>query len=220
MSLFENDDSLIKNGFLIEEDMKLPIATEGSEDKFFILFNNKKYLVKDSSFNKRRKKKSLAPFCEYVGSHFVKYFGIECQDTFLARYDGRDVVVCADIFEDFTFRPFKELYQSNAGTALGNKEYTYSDLLYILKKKKGLKGSHLDNVISELWKRFLLDAILGNGDRHEANWGFVKKGTETYLAPVFDNGSSLFPDVDLTKTYSKDFCKDRVYRMPASQFRM
>lgn len=224
MDLFSNihlhKNSEMKNGFVVEDYMKTEETTEGSEDKFFINLNGEKYLVKDSSFNKRRKQKCLAPYCEYVGSHFVQSAGIECQDTFLGWYDQKPVVICKNIFKDSIFRPFKELHQSSAGTDLSNKEYTYEDVLYVLTQKKNLKGSKLDNIMEEFWKRFLLDAILGNRDRHEGNWGFIKKNGETSLAPVFDNGSSLLPDVDLSKSNQKEFCRERVYRIPVSQFKM
>lgn len=76
MSLFGNNNSTMKNGFIVKDSMKINESTEGSEDKFFIKVNNERYLVKDSSFNKRRKQSSLAPFCEYVGSHFIKLVNI------------------------------------------------------------------------------------------------------------------------------------------------
>ena len=222
MEFFKKPESnlVMKNGFIVDNSMIIQECTEGSEKKYFIMVGSEKYLMKDSSFNQRRKQKSLAPYCEYVGSHFVRFCGIDCQETFLGVYNEKPVVICKNIFKDSIFRPFKELHQSSAGTDLSNKEYTYEDVLYVLQQKKNLKGSKLDNVLHEFWKRFLLDAILGNRDRHEGNWGFIKKDGETTLAPVFDNGSSLLPDVDLTKSNSKEFCKERVYRIPVSQFKM
>lgn len=37
----------VQNGFVVKDDYKIAESTEGSEDKFFIRVNNKKYLVKD-----------------------------------------------------------------------------------------------------------------------------------------------------------------------------
>ena len=42
---------------------------------------------------------------------------------------------------------------------------------------------------------YIVDAFLGNFDRHGANWGFLKKNNKYSLAPIFDNGSSLFPQM-------------------------
>lgn len=59
----------------------------------------------------------------------------------------------------------------------------------------------------EWWSRVIaLDAIVGNVDRHSQNWGMlIRTGSSDgalgyYLAPAFDNGSSLgynFPDENL-----------------------
>mgnify|MGYP000725991490 CR=1 FL=1 len=40
---------------------------------------------------------------------------------------------------------------------------------------------------------YLIDAWIGNFDRHGSNWGFLKKNNRYRMAPVYDNGSSLFP---------------------------
>ena len=38
----------------------------------------------------------------------------------------------------------------------------------------------------------LLDAVVGNGDRHHENWGVIRMANgETHLAPTFDHASSL-----------------------------
>ncbi len=37
----------------------------------------------------------------------------------------------------------------------------------------------------------LLDALIGNQDRHEENWGFINSRGAIYLAPTFDHASSL-----------------------------
>lgn len=64
------------NYFMVQDDMRFGECPEGSEDKFFIKVNDTKYLVKDSSYNKKRKRPSLAPYCEYVGSNFIQNTGV------------------------------------------------------------------------------------------------------------------------------------------------
>jgi hypothetical protein len=44
----------------------------------------------------------------------------------------------------------------------------------------------------------LLDALVGNVDRHVNNWGFVSNSFQ-YFAPIFDNGSSLVARCDEEK---------------------
>ncbi len=40
---------------------------------------------------------------------------------------------------------------------------------------------------------FVVDALIANFDRHGYNWGFTKGSSGHKLAPIYDNGSSLFP---------------------------
>lgn len=221
-SFKDNADSvMMHNGFIVSDDMISASFSEGSEDKFFININNKQYLVKDSSFNYHRKSNSLAPYCEYVGSNFIRLSGLlDCQQTYLGQYSGRPVVICEDIFFNRSFRPFEDLHQSSAGTDLDSKEYTYSDVLYVLQQKSKLEDSDMSNIKTSFWFMFLFDAVLGNRDRHGGNWGFIKENSITRLAPILDNGSSLFPDVDLSNWKHYDFVNTRVFQLPASQFKM
>lgn len=226
MSFFDEKSEAMRNGFKIFSgmiDRKIP---EGTEPKFFIKVNGENYLVKDSSFNTRRKQKSLAPYCEYVGSNFIRLAGLlECQKCYLGEYideevGNRPVVICKDLFGEKTFRSFKDQHQSSAGTDLSNKSYTYQEVLYVLEKKSLRNNARMKDFKSKFWYMYLFDAILGNRDRHAGNWGFVYSGGTIKIAPIFDNGASLFPDVDLTNWKNYDFIKERVFIRPGSQLKM
>ena len=74
------------------------------------------------------------------------------------------------------------------------------------------------------WDMFIIDAYIGNFDRHGSNWGFIKNlSSDTYcLAPVFDNGSCLFPRVTnndemLNIMNNESEISERVYKFPTSQ---
>lgn len=45
------------------------------------------------------------------------------------------------------------------------------------------------------WDMFIVDALIGNWDRYNGNWGFLYNPVtdEVEIAPVFDCGSCLFP---------------------------
>ena len=49
-----------------------------------------------------------------------------------------------------------------------------------------------------LWDMFIVDALIGNWDRHNGNWGFLYNTItdEISLAPIYDCGSCLFPQAD------------------------
>lgn len=72
---------------------------------------------------------------------------------------------------------------------------------------------------------YIVDAFLGNFDRHGSNWGFLKKDNKYKLAPVFDNGSCLFPSmIDENQMElimdSKEEIENRVYNFPTSQIKL
>lgn len=77
---------------------------------------------------------------------------------------------------------------------------------------------------------FIVDALIGNWDRHNGNWGFLYNNDtdEITLAPVYDCGSCLFPQADeeimrktledqserdLQKTFYKTMLKERKERI-------
>ena len=49
-----------------------------------------------------------------------------------------------------------------------------------------LKG--VDGVQEHFWNMFVVDALLGNADRNNSNWGVIVREE---LAPVYDNGNCL-----------------------------
>ena len=73
---------------------------------------------------------------------------------------------------------------------------------------------------------FVVDALLGNFDRHNGNWGFLydEKTGETSIAPVFDCGSCLLPQADervMEKVLSnKEELHSRVYQFPTSAIKL
>ena len=72
------------------------------------------------------------------------------------------------------------------------------------------------------WDMFVVDALLGNWDRHNGNWGFLynQETDEVKLAPVFDCGSCLFPQIDdpmiIKVLKEKQLFNARVYDFPTS----
>ena len=76
------------------------------------------------------------------------------------------------------------------------------------------------------WNMFIADALLGNFDRHNGNWGFLyddAKG-EAEIAPVFDCGSCLLPQAD-DKVMKKVLANEaelhaRVFQFPTSAIKL
>ena len=68
----------------------------------------------------------------------------------------------------------------------------------------------------------MVDALLGNFDRHNGNWGFLyHDDTQTAtLAPIYDCGSCLLPQADAqvmrAVLSNQDELNARIYRFPTS----
>lgn len=87
------------------------------------------------------------------------------------------------------------------------------------------KLTNVQETISTFWRIYVMDAFLGNFDRHGANWGFIKENNQYRLAPVFDNGSCLFPNlIDENEMeeiiVSEEETDKRVFKFPTSQVRL
>lgn len=73
---------------------------------------------------------------------------------------------------------------------------------------------------------FIADALLGNFDRHNGNWGFLYDDDkeEAQIAPVFDCGSCLLPQADenvMRKVLANESeLHARVYQFPTSAIKL
>lgn len=61
----------------------------------------------------------------------------------------------------------------------------------------------------------LLDAWIGNGDRHHENWGFIELEQKLYLAPTYDHASSLGRNESDLKREARLNTRDRGYSVGA-----
>lgn len=61
----------------------------------------------------------------------------------------------------------------------------------------------------------LLDAWIGNSDRHHENWGFVELDKKLYLAPTYDHASSLGRNESDQKREARLKAQDRGYSVGA-----
>lgn len=79
-----------------------------------------------------------------------------------------------------------------------------------------------DVIKIRFWDMFIVDALIGNWDRHNGNWGFLYNNStdEVVLAPVFDCGSSLYLQVDdelMTRILNnKNEFNHRIFDIPLS----
>jgi len=191
----------------------------GAERKKSILINGKPYLVK---FQKNsREGLRFNHVSEYMGSHIFALLGIETQETFLGSYKGENVVVIQDFLgDDEVFVPFNGVGDSSLEQDKEKYQYSYEDIIDML--QDNVKLTDVEQTIDLFWDMFIIDALIANFDRHGSNWGFIKKENKYRLSPVFDNGSSLFPQLNTDEKIeavlgNQDEIDMRIYKFPISQ---
>ena len=191
----------------------------GAERKKSILISGKPYLIK---FQKNsREGLRFNHVSEYLGSHIFSLLGMETQETYLGTYKDENVVVIQDfIGEDEVFVPFNGVGDSSLEQDKENYQYSYEDIMDML--QDNIKLTDVEQTIDLFWDMFIVDALIANFDRHGSNWGFIKKDNKYRLSPVFDNGSSLFPQLNADEKIdavleSQEEIEMRIYKFPTSQ---
>lgn len=195
----------------------------GSERKKSIVMSDGSFYMvkfqKATAFGKRFNHVS-----EHLGSRIFECAGLPAQETYLGTCDGEPVVACRDFIpQDGQFVPFNDVGESTLEEDRETYQYSYDDIMRMLRDNRKLTA--VNETIEVFWRMYVVDALLGNFDRHGANWGFLKQKGAYRIAPVFDNGSCLFPglvdDGALDEVLgSEDEMLRRVYEFPTSQIRL
>ena len=170
--------------------------------KISIVYNDELYMLKFPSVPNINKNMSYANGCisEYLGCHIFESIGIPVQQTLLGTYErnGKEKIVVA--CKDFTanglvlqdFASLKNTIIDSANNGYGTE---LSDIIQTLEEQTAMDPV----VLTEwFWDMFIVDALIGNWDRHNGNWGFLYNivTDEISLAPIYDCGSCLFPQAD------------------------
>ena len=160
---------------------------------------------------------------EHLASTIAGMIGLRSHETRLGTFsNGRTKVVCA--CRDFT--------------ADGLQLYDFCSVKNtVIDSETNGTGTELDDVLETIdlqgfvdpvalrahfWDMFVVDAFLGNFDRHNGNWGFlVDPATRrAEIAPAYDFGSCLLPQADdgvmRRVIEDKAECDARIYSFPAS----
>ena len=194
----------------------------GAEKKHEILISGQKYIVK---FQKNSEVGlTMSHVCEYIGSHIFQLLGIDAQQTFLGTCEGRNVVVMKNFLDkNEVFVAFNGIGESTLEREKELYQYSYMDICAML--EENTKLTNVQETVERFWEMFIVDALIGNFDRHGSNWGFIKKENKYRMAPVFDNGSCLYPRIN-NEQKIHDILNDeseilkRIYQFPRSHIKV
>ena len=195
-------------------------------NKLSVIFNDELYMLKLPMHALKNPNLSYTNSCtsEYLGCHIFNMLGVKAQETLLGEYEyhgkTRTVVACKDFTSPgviiLDFASVKNQIIDSASNGYGTE---LSDILDTIEKQTAVDPIELKE---HFWNMFVIDAFIGNWDRHNGNWGFLynQQTDHMEIAPIFDCGSALFPQIDdeLIKKVmsSKAEMNARVYDMPTS----
>jgi hypothetical protein len=185
----------------------------GSEKKTTILYDNTLYMLKFPDPVRSEKLKGVLSYknnqySEHIGSSIFAACGFEAQETVLGYFTDaagkkKIVVGCKDFTQDGG--TLYELSKLANQTAVSDDKLgaTIENIALIINDNKLIKDK--EAIMNAFWDMFVIDALIGNGDRHFGNWGVLEKNNEIRFAPIYDCGSSLgalLDDTDMEKIMS------------------
>ena len=169
----------------------------GSDRKNAIIYNGERYMIKFSE--RQEPKNNYATSCvnnvlsEYIGSHIAGLVGIPTHETLLGTYNGELVVACKNFLKiGETLHEFSWYLRNQYDSSDIKRTPTLSQIYDTIKTHPDL--SQIKQIaIDRYWDTFVVDALIGNFDRHAGNWGYIIGIDDTIRpAPIYDCGSCLY----------------------------
>ena len=171
----------------------------GSEKKSTVLYNGDVYMVKYPDPVRAKKLKNEISYknnqySEHIGSSIFRSCGIDAQETVIGEFTDtkgkrKTVVGCKDFTQNG-----EKLYEMDKlanSVALDETQLdaTIENVNRIIDEAEFIKDKNA--IKNGFWDMFVVDALIGNKDRHLGNWGILVKDDEITFAPVYDCGSAL-----------------------------
>ena len=172
--------------------------------KMGITYNGKDYLVKFPGNLKEQKMKNInlsysnSPVCEYIGSKIYEIVGLPVHNTILGIRNNKIVVACEDFLQDgdrlYEFDKIKVTFEPHFLDSNGNETNGVGvdlyEIMMTIQEHPFLQD--VPGVKEHFWNMFIIDALIGNTDRNNSNWGIIlRKDGSKEIAPVYDNGNCL-----------------------------
>lgn len=184
---------------------KFKVFGGANGSKIGILYNGESYMLKFPAEPKLNKNISYSnsTVSEHIGCRIFEMLSIPAQKTMIGTYHhkGRDkiVVACRDLETDgYKLKDFASLKNTIIDSVRGGYGTELSDILLTIDEQHFVSPVELKK---SFWEMFVVDAFIGNFDRHNGNWGFLinEEAENIKIAPVFDCGSCLFAEMDIKK---------------------
>ena len=208
--------------FTNEKVNKLKMYGGRNGNKIGLVYHGETYMLKFPPKTTRNPDISYLNSCisEHVACRVFDTLGMEAQKTLLGRYRDKVTVACKDFEVDgFVLKDFAQLKNTVIDSSQSGYGTELSDVLEAIEEQQIVSPVTLKE---HFWNMFVGDALLGNFDRHNGNWGFlINENTgEVKIAPIFDCGSCLYPQLDEKGMQhvlsNREKIEERLFVFPAS----
>lgn len=169
----------------------------------------------------------MGAISEYLGCHIYELLRIPVQKTYLGKYSshGKEylAVACQDFCEQGDrLNEFSTIRNAIVESSQSGHNKALLPILLSIDEQWFVPAQELKE---RFWDMFVVDALIGNFDRHTGNFGIIANEVKqtNRIAPVYDCGSALYPaptDEQISAILSSDDALlERVYEFPASTYR-
>ena len=196
-------------------------------NKINVTYEGRSYMLKFPPTPKRSKAQSYTNGCvsEYLACHIFESLGFRTQETLLGTFTdqrGKEklVVACGDFTEGgkrlIEFAQLKNTCVDSEQNGYGKE---LSSILQAIDEQQLIPAKQLRDFF---WEMFVADALVGNFDRHNGNWGLLvdEAAASAEIAPIYDCGSCLYPQLpveEMAGVLNNEAELDkRIYLFPAS----
>jgi hypothetical protein len=195
-------------------------------NKICKIYQDEPYMVKIINLNEDNAS-IYGCVSEYIGCHIFESVGIEAQKTILGKYtvNGIDclAVGCKDFnVAGYQLQEFLKIKNSCIDSSENGKGTSLIGILSAIEEQKKIS---VDELKKHFWNVFIVDAFIGNFDRHNGNWGILSnEQLKTHkIAPVYDCGSCLYSQAtekDITSILQDPVKQNsRIFTFPTSALR-
>ena len=179
--------------------IELPNEYTGSERKKTVILNNgKQYLLKiPDPVRQRNKNISYInnTISEYIGCKIAKSIGLSVQNVILGEYKTEEnkikiVCACEDVRKENEYLSQISTLDLSYPEGCRNKSITINGVEKFAKNNTFVPEIE---VLDFFYDQLILDALIGNPDRHTGNWGILtnKLTGKSRMSPIYDCGSSF-----------------------------
>lgn len=145
-------------------------------NKICIKYNEEDYMLKFPGINKENEY-SNSCISEYVSCQIMSTLGLKTQETLLGKYTLNNkekiVVVCKDfVTKDFQLKQFAEIKNGQIDSTENGYGTNLEEVIKTIENQNIVEPIKLKEFF---WDMFIADALVGNFDRHNGNWGFLIK---------------------------------------------